>query len=88
MIKVDKGVVESKFFCESEIKADAVTVLMVIHDELVRMKGSEGARQYIRDIFREYDRLSKLSDEEAKREHNKIVMDLALKLIKSIVEDK
>lgn len=88
MIKVDKGVVESKFFCESEMKADAVIALIAIHDESERRDGKEAADKLIKDIFEGYERFSELSDEEIKREHDELVIDLALELIKSIREDK
>ena len=88
MIKVDKGVVESKFFCESEMKADAVIALIAIRDEAERREGKEAADKLIKDIFEGYERFSELFDEEIKREHDELVIDLALELIKSIREDK
>ena len=88
MIKVDKGVVESKFFCESEMKADAVIALIAIRDEAERREGKEAADKLIEDIFEGYERFSELFDEEIKREHDELVIDLALELIKSIREDK
>lgn len=88
MIKVDKGVVESKFFCKSEMKADAVIVLIAIRDEAERREGREAADKLIKDIFEDYERFSKLSDEEIKKEYDELVLDLALELIKSIREEK
>lgn len=67
MIKVDKGVVESKFFCESEMRADAVIALIIIHDEAERREGKEAADKLIKEVFEHYEHFSKLSDEEIKK---------------------
>lgn len=84
MIKVDKGVVESKFFCESEMKADAVICLVAIRDEAEKRYGKEAAEALMERIFERYKEVSVLSEEEIEEKCEKAMREATLKFLTAI----